>query len=42
MSSSAPSTVDSGCAGCSPAKPGMRAARSFTFGLYFIVHEPSG
>ena len=34
--------VDSGWAGCSPAKPGMRATRSLTLGLYFMVHEPSG
>ena len=24
------------------AKPGSRAAPSLSFGLYFIVHEPSG
>ena len=28
--------------GCSPANPGRRAISSFTTGLYFIVHEPSG
>ncbi len=25
-----------------PAKPGRPAAHSFTLGLYFMVHEPSG
>ena len=28
--------------GWAAAKPGRRAAFSLTFGLYFIVHEPSG
>ena len=42
ISSSAPCTSDSGWYGCRPAKPSSRAATSFTRGLYFIVHEPSG
>jgi hypothetical protein len=25
-----------------PRKPGSRATSSFTTGLYFIVHDPSG
>ena len=37
-----PWAVASGASGCSPAKPGSRAAHSLTFGLNFIVHEPSG
>ena len=28
--------------GCMSAKPASRAAHSLTFGLYFIVQEPSG
>ena len=42
MSSSAPCTAASGASGWSAAKPGSQAAASFTFGLYFMVHEPSG
>ena len=42
MTSSAPWTVDSGCVGWICAKPGSAAASSFTRGLYFIVHDPSG
>ena len=42
MIASAPCATSSGASGCSSAKPGIRAAASFTFGLYFIVHEPSG
>ncbi len=41
-SSSVPWAVSSGVSGWSPAKPGRRAAHSFTLGLYFMVHEPSG
>ena len=40
--SSAPGIVSTGCMGWSWAKPVMRAVCSLTFGLYFIVHEPSG
>ena len=42
MRASAPCSVDSGWYGCSAANAGMRAAHSLIFGLYFIVHEPSG
>jgi hypothetical protein len=31
-----------GASGWSSAKPGRRAAHSLSFGLNFIVHEPSG
>ena len=41
-SSSVPWAVSSGANGWSPANPGRRAAHSLTFGLYFIVHDPSG
>ena len=41
-SSSVPWATASGAIGCRPAKPGSRAAHSFSLGLYFIVHEPSG
>ena len=40
--SSAPWTVASGWFGWSSAAPVRRARSSETFGLYFIVHEPSG
>ena len=39
---SAPCTSGAGHIGWIPAKPGRRAAHSFTIGLYFIVHDPSG
>ena len=42
MSSSAPCAMRVRRVGVEPAKPGRRAAHSFTFGLYFIVHDPSG
>ena len=42
MSSSAPCASASGAYGCSRTNPGSRADHSFTFGLYFIVHDPSG
>ena len=41
-SSRLPCAIGSGSKGCESVKPGRRAAHSFTFGLYFIVHEPSG
>ena len=41
-SSRVPWAVSSGASGWSAAKPGRRAAHSFTLGLYFMVHEPSG
>ena len=41
-SASRPCTCSAGESGCAAAKPGRRATRSFSFGLYFIVHEPSG
>ncbi len=41
-SSSVPCTVESGWSGCARWKPGNAATVSATFGLYFIVHEPSG
>ena len=41
-SSSAPWVVESGCSGWSRWKPGRAAIVSATFGLYFIVQEPSG
>ena len=37
-----PWTVESGCSGCARWNPGNAATVSATFGLYFIVHEPSG
>jgi len=40
--SSPPWTVASGWSGCSRWKPGSAATVSAIFGLYFIVHEPSG
>ena len=42
MSWSAPWLAASGANGCRRAKPGSRAMSSLIFGLYFIVHEPSG
>ena len=42
ISAIAPCVLASGWSGCRAAKPGSRAATSFTFGLYFMVHEPSG
>ena len=41
-SRSAPWTVSSGWCGWMSANPGNDAARSLTFGLYFIVQEPNG
>ncbi len=38
----APCTLSSAWSGCSAAKPGSRAAASFTLGLYFMVHDPRG
>jgi len=38
----APRLSDSGASGCARLKPSIAAAASFIFGLYFIVHEPSG
>ncbi len=42
MSWSAPWARDGACSGCSRAKPAIAATRSCSFGLCFIVHEPSG
>ena len=42
ISSSAPCTVERGCIGWRSAKPGRRASFSFSRGLCFMVHEPSG
>ena len=42
ISSRAPWTVDCGCSGCTSAKPAMRATRSLSRGLCFMVQEPSG
>ncbi len=42
MSWSAPCAEASGDNGCTLAKPASRAMSSLSFGLYFIVHEPSG
>ena len=42
MSWSAPWLAASGASGCRRAKPPRRAMSSLIFGLYFIVHEPSG
>ncbi len=39
-SASTPCVVRYDCRGCRSAK--SAAVRSFTFGLYFIVHDPSG
>jgi hypothetical protein len=39
---SAPCARSSGWNGWIAAKPGMRAISSFSFGLYFMVQEPSG
>jgi hypothetical protein len=39
---SVPWAAASGAIGWSCAKPGSRAAHSLSFGLNFIVHEPSG
>ena len=39
---SVPWAISSGASGWSAAKPGSRAAHSLSFGLNFIVHEPSG
>ena len=42
ISWSAPCASSGRVSGCSRAKPGTRAMSSLIFGLYFIVHEPSG
>ena len=42
ISSRTPCTVDVGCSGWSREKPGIAAALSAAFGLYFIEQEPSG
>ena len=42
ISSRLPWLSASGSSGCDSANPGSRAAHSLTFGLYFIVHDPSG
>ena len=42
MTSSAPCAWDGGALGWMPANPGSLAMSSFTRGLYFMVHEPSG
>ena len=42
MSASAPCAAPSGVSGCRPARPRSREPASLTFGLYFIVQEPSG
>ena len=39
---SVPWATSSGASGWSVAKPGRRAAHSLSFGLNFIVHDPSG
>ena len=39
---SVPCEMASGASGCRLANPGSRAAHSLSFGLNFIVHEPSG
>ena len=39
---SVPWATSSGAIGWSSAKPGRRAAHSLSFGLNFMVHEPSG
>ena len=39
---SVPWAASSGASGWRSAKPGSRAAHSLSFGLNFIVHEPSG
>ena len=42
MSWSAPWEASAGVSGWSRRKPGSRAMSSLIFGLYFMVHEPSG
>ena len=42
ITANAPWTVETGCSGCTSAKPGKRAIFSLRRGLCFIVHEPSG
>ena len=37
-----PCARSSSHSGCSVANPGSAAASSASFGLYFMVHEPSG
>ena len=37
-----PGRASGACSGCSRAWPGSAATRSCSFGLCFIVHEPSG
>ena len=41
-SASQPWVSDAGAAGWTPARPGRPATVSHTFGLYFMVHDPSG
>jgi hypothetical protein len=38
----APCTVETGCSGCTSAKPGKRAIFSFKRALCFMVQEPRG
>ena len=40
--SSQPWMIEGGEPGWTSAKPGMTAAASQDFGLYFMVHDPSG
>ena len=42
ISSNAPCTVETGCRGCTSAKPGKRETFSLSRGLCFIVQDPSG
>jgi hypothetical protein len=42
MSASAPCDSAAGVRGCRRPKPLSRAMSSLIFGLYFMVHEPSG
>ena len=42
ISASQPWVSEAGAPGCTSARPGMAATVSQTFGLYFMVHEPSG
>ncbi len=42
ISASQPWVSEAGAAGWTPASPGSPATVSHTFGLYFMVHEPSG